>query len=204
MTEEQNQNESLADRTIRRYRGAGYEESTLKRRRFTGGLFIANLILIVILYAVFSDKNTSREYLTSSFTYNGLQFRLSMTTEKETRDYIFSLTTRPLEGKRASMRFNPYLADLAISHGPTVILTRALGKNVTMLDLNEGDADARNVVVETHELKLYADAHPEAVVSPGRSLFRGGTAYLPLSADVRVHAGSEMGTSLNFRYEVEQ
>jgi len=124
--------------------------------------------------------------------------------EKDTRDFIFSLTTRPLEGKRATARFHPYLADLVISHGATVILKKALGKNVTILNLNEGDADVRKAVVETHELNLYADAHPEAVVSSGRSLFRGGTAYLPLAADVRVHAGSEMGTSLNFKYEVKQ
>lgn len=204
MNEQEKPQASPAEQAIRRYRGADAEERAQKRRRFTGGLFIANIILIIILYAVFYNRNPAEEYRTTSFNYGNLQFRLSMTRDRETRDYIFSLTTRPVEGRNATARFNKNMADLAISYGPSVILKRTLGADVTFLDLKQGDADVRKAVIERHELKLYADAHPETVVSARGSLFSGERPHIPLTAEIRINAERPLGTSLNFKYEVDR
>ncbi len=204
MDEQHKPQESPAEQAIRRYRRPDGDERTLKRRRFTGGLFIANVILIILLYALFAGNNDTDGYRTASFNYNDLQFRLSMTRDRETRDYVFSLTTRPLEGRSATARFNRNMADLIIMYGPSVIQRRTLGDQVTALYLKQGDADVRKAVVERSELKLYADAHPESIVSPRGSLLRRGTPYIPLVAEVRINADRQVGTSLNFNYEVER
>jgi hypothetical protein len=204
MNNENRQQESLADQTIKRYRGTDSEERALKRKRFTGGMFIANIVLIIILYALFSSKNDIAEYQTSAFNYKDLQFRLSMTRDPKTQDFIFSLSTRPAGEKNATVHFNANMADLVISYGPTVIVKKTMGENITALDLKPGDSDVRNTVIERYELKLYADAHPESVIEKRGSVFRPGRPYLPLIAEVRIHADQPLATTLKFNYEVDR
>jgi hypothetical protein len=204
MNNENKPQESLADQTIKRYRGAGSEERAQKRKRFTGGLFIANIVFIIILYAVFSNKNDIAEYQTSVFKYKDLQFRFSMTRDRETQDFIFSLSTSPTGGKNAAVHFNADMAEVVISYGPAVIVKKTVGENVTALDLKPGDSDVRKTVIERYELKLYADAHPESVIETRGSIFHPGKPYIPLIAEVRIHADQPLATMLKFNYEVDR
>lgn len=204
MNENKPTHESLAEQTIKRFRSPESAQRSANRRKISTGIFVVNIVLIVALYIFFSGKQPADDYQTSSFNYKNLQFRLSQTRDKETRDYIFTLSTKAAEGREATAYFNNGIADLVLLNSDTVIATKPMGRGITAVRLKPGETDIQKAVIEQFELKLFADSHPELVVSDRRSLFQADKAYLPLRAEVRIHAEQPVSTSLNFKYEVDR
>ena len=204
MNENKPSHESLAEQTIKRFRSPESAQRSANRRKISTGIFIVNIILIVLLYIFFAGKKPADEYASSSFNYKNLQFRFSQTRDKETRDYIFTLSTRTADGGATTARFNNGIADLVILQGNTVVAQKPLGRNTPVLALKPGEADTQKAVIEQFELKLFADNHPELVVLESRSLLRADRPYVPFRAEVRIHAEQPVSTSLNFKYEVDR
>lgn len=203
MTEQQPQHESLAEQTIKRYRSPESLQRSEKRKKFSAIIFIVNIVMIMVLYMFYAGDKPGDVYQTSSFNFRDLQFRFSVMKERSTKNYIFSLTTRSATGKQAAARFNNGIADLVISYGPTVLVTMPIGKEVTALALKPGDMDLQKVVIDHVEMKVHTDGHPEYVVTPSRSLLNPEKPYIPLTAEVRIHADQPVSTALKFRYEVD-
>lgn len=204
MTEQQPQHETLAEQTIRRYRSPESLQRTEKRKKFSAIIFVVNIVLIMVLYLFYAVDRPGDLYQSSSFNYGDLQFRFSVMKERDTGNYIFSLTTRSAQGKQAVARFTSGLAELVIARGSTVLAKLPVGKDLTALVLKPGDMDLQKVVIDRVEMKVYTDGHPEYVVSPRRSLFSPDRPYIPLTAEVRIHADRPVSTTLKFKHEVDQ
>jgi hypothetical protein len=204
MTEQQPQHESLAEQTIKKYRSADSLQRTEKRKKFSAIIFIVNIVMIMVLYMFYTGNKTQDEYRTSSFNYKDLQFRFSIMKEQKTGNYIFSLTTRSATGKQAVAHFSSGIGDLVIAHGTTVLIKMPVGKETADLVLKPGDMDLQKVVIDHVELKVYTDGHPEYVVSPRRSLFSPEQPYIPLTAEVKIHAEQPISTAIKFNFEVDQ
>jgi hypothetical protein len=204
MTEEQPQHESPSEKVLKRYRSPESLQRTEKRKKFSAIIFIVNIIMILVLYMLYSSGTTRDEYQTSAFNYKDLQFRFSVLREQSTKNYIFSLTTRGSSGKQTVAHFSNGLGDLVIAHGATVLAKMPVGRGTDSLVLKPGDMDLQKVVIDHIEMKVYTDGHPEFVVSPRRSLFNSGRDYIPLTAEVRIHADQPVSTILKFKYEVDQ
>ncbi|HOT44728.1 MAG TPA: hypothetical protein PLM53_07095 [Spirochaetota bacterium] len=204
MTEQQPQHESLAEQTIRRYRSPESLQRTEKRRRFSAIIFVVNIVLIMVLYLFYAGDRPRDLYQSSTFNYGDLQFRFSVMKERNTGNYIFSLTTRSAPGKQAFARFNNGIADLVVAHGSTVLVKMPVGKEVAALALKPGDMDLQKVVIDRVEMNVYTDGHPEYVVSPRRSLLSPDRPYIPLTAEITIHADRPVSTTLKFKHEVDQ
>ncbi len=204
MTEQQPQHESLAEQTIRRYRSPESLQRTEKRRRFSAIIFVVNIVLIMVLYLFYAGDRPRDLYQSSSFNYGDLEFRFSVMKERDTGNYIFSLTTRSARGKQAAARFTNGLADLVIARGSTVLAKMPVGKEISALVLKPGDMDLQKVVIDRVEMKVYTDGHPEYVVSPRRSLLSPDRPYIPLTAEIRIHADRPVSTTLKFKHEVDR
>ncbi|MBN2160523.1 MAG: hypothetical protein JW807_14100 [Spirochaetes bacterium] len=196
--------ETPAERTIRRFRSQESLERTAKRKRFSTGLFVVNLALIVVLYIFFSSRKPGEEYQSTSFNYGKMNFRFSIARERESRDYIFSLSTRTADGGSSTIRFTGGMADLVITHGGTLVAQKPVGRNIASLSLKAGETDTQNAVLDRYELQVFADGHPETVASPKRSLIQFEKPHIPLQAEIRIHVDRPVSTSLNFKYEVER
>lgn len=160
--------------------------------------------MIMVLYMFYAGETTKDEYHSTSFNYKDLQFRFSVMKERSTKNYIFSLTTRSASGKQTVSYFSNGIADLVIAHGSTVLVKMPIGKEVATLALKPGDMDLQKLVIDHIEMKVYTDGHPEYVVTPRKSLFNSERAYIPLTAEVRIHADQPFSTALKFKYEVDQ
>lgn len=202
--QQQQQHEALAEQTIRKYRSQESLQRTEKRRKFSAILFIVNIVMIVVLYIFFSSGTTRQEYQSSSFNYKDLQFRFSVMREQRTNNYLFSLTTRGPAGKTTNAAFTNGIADLIISHGSSVLIKLPMGQGVSSLTLKPGDMDLQKIVIDRVEMKVYTDGHPEYVVSPHRSLLQTEKPYIPLTAEVTIHAVPPVSAVLKFKYEVDQ
>lgn len=161
--------------------------------------------MIAALYAFFAqnESDNRNEYRSTTFNYRDLQFRFSLMKEKSTNNYIFSLTTKGAAGKETTTYFNNGIADLIISHGSTVLVKLPVGKGTSVLRLKPGELDLQKTTIDYAEMKVYTDGHPEYVVSPRRSLFGGARPYIPLTAEVRIHADQPVSTALQFNFEVD-
>jgi hypothetical protein len=204
MTEKEPHQDSLAEQTIKRYRSQESLQRTEKRKKFSAVIFIVNIIMIMVLYIFFAGDKTREVYESSSFSYRDLQYRFSVMQERSTKNYIFSLTTRSASGKPAVAHYNNGIADLVISHGSTVLAKMPIGKETSALALKPGDMDLQKVVIDHIEMKVYTDGHPEYVVSPHRSLLSNDRPYIPLVAEVRIHADQPVSSVLKFKFEVDQ
>jgi hypothetical protein len=204
MTEQQPQHETLAEQTIKRYRSPESLQRTEKRKKFSAIIFVVNIVMIMVLYLFYASDRPRDLYQSSSFNYGDLQFRFSVMKERQTGNYIFSLTTRSAPGKRAAARFSSGIADLVISHGSTVLVKMPVGKEINALNLKPGDMDLQKVVIDRFEMKVHTDGHPEYLVSPPRSLFSPDRPYIPLTAEIRIHADRPVSTTLKFKHEVDQ
>lgn len=204
MNENKPSHESLAEQTIRRFRSPESIQRTANRRKISTGILLVNLVLIVVLYTFYASRRPAEDYQTASFNYKNLEFRFSQTRDRETRNYIFTLSTKAIDGSETTAYFNKGVADLALLSGDTVIVTKPMGRGLTSVRLKPGEADIQKAVVEEPELKLFADSHPDLVVAERRSLFQAEKPYLPLRAVVRIHAEQPVSTSLNFKYEVDR
>src|SRR3990172_12696711 len=171
--------ESLAEQTLKRFRSPESAQRSAKKRKISTGIFLVNIVLIVVLYIFFSDKKPADDYQTSSFNYKNLQFRFSQTRDRETRDYIFTLSTRAAGDGETRALFNNGIADLVILNGDAVVVTKPLGKGITAVMLKPGEADIQKAVIDQLDLKLFAESHPEQMVSARRSLLQADKPYLP-------------------------
>jgi hypothetical protein len=204
MNENKPSQESLAEQTIKRFRSPESVQRSANRKKISSGIFIINIILIVVLYIFYTSGTPTDEYQTSSFNYKNLQFRFSQTRDRETRDYIFTLSTKSGEGRETTTYFNNGIADLVILNGDSVITTKPMGRGITAMRLKPGETDTQKAIIEQLELKIFADSHPELLVSGRGSLLQADRPYLPLRAEVRIHAEQPLSTSLNFKYEVDR
>ncbi len=204
MTEKEPHQESLAEQTIKRYRSQESLQRSEKRKKFSALIFIVNIIMIMVLYMFYASNKPRDLYQSSSFNYKDLQFRFSVMKKPPSNNYIFSLTTKSASDKQAVARFSNSIADLFITHGSTVLAKMPIGKGITTLVLKPGDMDLQKVVIDSIEMKVYTDGHPEYVVSPRRSLLGSERPYIPLTAEVRIHAEQPVSTVLKFNYEVDQ
>ncbi len=206
MSDNQPQHETWAEQTIKRYRSEESIQRTAKRKKLSTALFLVNIILITVVYSFFArnEADNSNEYQSTTFNYRDLQFRFSVMKERKTNDYIFSLTTKSATGKDAMAYFKNGIADLIISHDATVLVKLPVGKDTAVLRLKPGELDLQKTVIDYAEMKVYTDGHPEYVVSPRKSLFGGARPYIPLTAEVRIHADQPVSTALQFNFEVER
>src|SRR4030042_1634396 len=203
MQEKNKTQESLADQTLKRFRTPESMQRTEKRKKFSTGLIIINLVVITLLYVIFSGRKPGEEYRSSSFNYQQLNFRFSMAREKGTKSYVFSLSTRITGNRDTVIQFNQSMADLIVSYGSIRIVKKTLGRNISSLILKPNETDIQRTTIDHYELQMFADGHPEHVVSPRRSLIQFEKAYIRLLAEVRIRTYHPLSTSLTFRYEVE-
>jgi hypothetical protein len=206
MSEQQPQHETLAEQTIRRYRSEESLQRTAKRKKISTAIFVANILIIAVLYMFFAQNKADNrnEYRSTTLNYKNLQFRFSFMKEQATKNYIFSLTTKGAPGRETTAYFNNGIADLIISHGSVVLVKLPLGKGVSFLPLKPDELDLQKTVIDYAEMKVYTDGHPEYVVTPQRSLFSAARPYIPLTAEVRIHADQPVSTALQFNFEVNQ
>ncbi len=195
--------ESPAEQALRRFRPPEKARQKAKKKRVTAFLFILNIALITLLYIFVSGRDPGDQYLSSSFNYLNCAFRFSMTRDKETADLIFSLTTRPVEGK-AALAFRNGMGEIIVYDGKKVVLARPLGGDVAFLRLGPGEIDVRRAIIERRELEEYGRRNPGAILTPRKSLVQFAKAHMPLTAEVHVHTDRPVSTGLSFNFEVHR
>jgi hypothetical protein len=196
--------ESIRDQTLRRFRSESNTLLSSKKKKFSTGLVIINLAIIIVLYIFYVGQKPEKSYLTTSFNYRDTAFRFSMSKVKNSGDYIFYLSTRAAGKVPVTLRLTGGMADLVVLCGPDVIMSEPFGRDVSTLTLMPNEPDIRKQVIDPHEFFLFSQSHPDRMVVPANSLFQFRKPYLPLTAEIRIHTDQPVSTAINFMYEVEQ
>jgi hypothetical protein len=204
MQEKQPPAESIREQTLKKFRSERSARLSGRKKRVSTGIFVINIAIIILLYIFFIGKKPGEEYRTTSFNYRDTAFRFSMSRGKDSGDYVFYLSARAAGSAPATIRLSGGLADLNILCGSDIVMTAPIGGEIATLTLKPAEPVIRKQEIDTHELMLFAESHPDRVVTPARSLLQFKKPYLPLTAEIRIRTDPPVSTSINFTHEVEQ
>lgn len=204
MQEKQPTGESIRDQTLKRFRSQENLRQSSKKKKFSAGLVVINLVIIVLLFIFYTYNKPGQDYLTASFNYRDAAFRFSMSHLQNTGGYAFSLSTRSAGKGALQLRFTGGMADLVVLCGPDVIVSVPMGRDISTLALKPDESNIQKESIDSNEFMLYAQSHPDRMIEGQKSLFLSRRPYLPLTAEIRIHTDQPVSTSIPFKYEVEQ
>jgi hypothetical protein len=192
------------EEALKRIRSGEQPEGSRRRKKTSRILLVLDAVLIIIILMFLYNREPRSIYRTTSFNYGEIQVRFSVSGERNSGDYLFSLTLTSGGAGANLLKFNRAVGTLILRSGDSVIVSNALGKEFTSLELAAGESRTIARIIERSALSDFVEKHPEAVIQTKRSLIQFEKKRLPVKADLILNTAEPVTVSLEFDHGVKQ
>lgn len=196
--------DSSAEQLIRRFRPPEQAIVREKRRRLSTIIFLVNIVILTALFVFHARRSSINEYQSHAFTYRDVIFRFSQMKDRDSGDYLFTLTLKPMPGKSVGIPFHDGVAELAFYHGDDLLFKKSLGAGVRLLSLAQGETKAFRETIPREEFDRIAVERPEWIAPAQRLLFEFERSYIPIRMDLVICDDRKMSILMQFRHEVNR
>ncbi|MDY6968400.1 MAG: hypothetical protein SVR08_07085 [Spirochaetota bacterium] len=198
-----NKKSKFTQETLDKINKGEKSESTVKKRRLSRIVLFIDIIIIVLIVVFVTRKDDDIKYYSSSLSLNHLEYRFSIVREKESRNYLFSLSIKSNSTTESKFIYEKSIAQLTIHYNEDIIYSSTIGNNVTSIDLLPGELKRFVIDITADNFNNYAKEHTEHLIHEKRSLWESEKKYLPLSIIIKLNTREAVSTTLSFNHEVE-
>ena len=198
-----NKRSKFTQETLDKINKGEKSEGTVKKRRLSRIVLVIDIIIIVLIVVFVTRKNDDTKYYSSSLSFNHLEYRFSIVRERESRNYLFSLSIKSNATTAREYVYEKSIAQLTIRHNEDVVFNTMIGDNVTNMRLLPGELKTFVLGINADNFNIYAKEHTEHLISEKKSLWESEKTYLPLLIIIKLNTREAVSTSLDFNHEVE-
>ena len=196
------QRSPIIEEALKRIRTGEHSPGSKKRRRTSKGLLILDAVLIIIILLFFYNKEPDTMYKTTSFNYRDIAVRISLTSEKETGDYLFSLTLNSRAEKSLSLPIDKSLATINLYCDGKLVTTEQIGPDMNTVSLKKEESKTYARIVNAALLTEYAREHHESVQPRKKSLIQLEKQHIPVRAEITLNTAEPVAITLDFKHGV--
>jgi len=196
--------ETFTEKTLKRIKSGERTPSSARSRRLSKIVLIIDAVFVILILMFFFGKEKKDIYQTSTVSYNKLQVRFSIDIDRNTDDYLFSLSIKSNEDEKKSYNFSNSLATLDILYKNEIIKRNIIGKNIKRAELLPGE-------IKTFVSKVNRDTINEIALERGlrptsrvKSLLQPGKNSIPLTALLSLNVNGKISSSIDFNHEVSK
>lgn len=169
-----------------------------KKKRISRIITIVDggIVVLLLVFLSIRNQNDNSAYATASAASQGLISRFSVNLDKETGDFIFSLTLRSDKGER-SLKLLGSAASLTLRHKGNVFYRQELGIGVSEIVLLPGETKTFPAQIPAEIIDAYlSDILPD---KKKKSLFEFKDDSEIVTAEASVNLINPISVSLEFK-----
>ncbi len=169
-----------------------------KKGRKTGRIIlILDAVVIVLILLFFFGRDPRTTYKSTTVSYSGVQYRLSVSASEADKDIIFSLSLKNNGTKAYKFPFSSNRGKLTVRKGESVLHKSYFTGKVVPLILKPGEIYTETISVAENELK--SQGGKDKPKNKGfLSLFNGKGDKIRLNALAEIFLNNILTLSLNF------
>lgn len=195
--------ESFKEKTLKRLRSKEKPYPSNRKRRISRILVIVDIILIVLLFLYFTSDRSDTFYKTSPLSFGNLDIRFSVIKDRDTGNYLLSLSMASNEQEPATYTFDENIASVKVLADSTPVEKIYLGRGVKSLKFQEGERKSFNAILEKQVLNDFIEQSPGGKYDTRRLIIGTAGDGLPVSINLTINYGDGITTYIDFYHKAE-
>ena len=123
-------------------------KSTRKKRRFSRGILLADIILIIAIFFYFNSRKDNSSLTNGSVVIDGVNYRLSTLVSKDEMIVTASLTSR----EKKLIQFENPVANIVVSYKGITVLKVYCGEGIESVNLDADESKNFFVTIPVSEM----------------------------------------------------
>ncbi|HOO73242.1 MAG TPA: hypothetical protein PK926_15900 [Spirochaetota bacterium] len=194
----------ILEETLKRIRSGEKPDGSKKRKRTSRILLAVDAVLIIVILIFFYNRQPQSLYRSSTFNYKGTAIRFSVSGDKTTGNYLFSLTMQSRSTEPVVIRCEKNAGTITLRSGDTVIVSEPVGEDITAIKLAPEENRSMARIIEKKVINEFALAHPEKVKEVKRTLIQFEKRHVPVQADLTLNTKDPITVTLEFNHGVKE
>jgi hypothetical protein len=146
--------EQFREKLAARFDASGKPKKS-KKRKIGFFVIMADVLIISVIFVFYSQRGANELYKTITFRSEQCDFRFSIATEKDSENYVLTLTAEPVFENETTLLFNENVANIDFIYNEKNVFSVPIGNNITELKLAGSDIKTFAVPVSMKKLNNY-------------------------------------------------
>ena len=194
----------ILEETLKRIRSGEKPEGSKKKKRTSRILLAVDAVLIVVILIFFYNRQPQSLYRSSTFNYKDIAIRFSVSGDKATGNYLFSLTMQSRSTKPVVIRCDKNAGTITLRSGDAVIVSEPIGEEITAIKLAPEENRSMARIIEKKVINDFASTHPDNVKEVKRTLIQFEKRHVPVQADLTLNTKDPITVTLEFNHGVKE
>jgi len=197
-----NGKETFTGKALKKIRYGNSSSQNPRKRRISRLILVIDAVFILLIIVFFNTKKPEEVYHSSSMKYKNLNIRFSVSVEKQTHDYLFSLTLNSESDKKTKIQFKRSLAKINIFHKKTEIIQKKIGPETLFIRLDPGESRSFITQVSSKKFDTFAREKLNIRKRERKTLFQFDDMSMLLRAVMTLNTDTEISSAIEFKHEV--
>jgi len=176
-------------------------KSKQTRRKPTFIVFL-NIILLLIMSYIYLKKTPEQSYASTSFSRNGIDFRISMSREKEFGNVMLLMSIK--SSKKQKIFFQGKIADASLDFKNEIILKQIIGAGISEIDFQENEVITKSELIDNKNFTNFFKNHTGLEKRWNNPLSLLDKRTVPITTTITIYLPETEKKSFIFNYEVSR
>ncbi|MCP4135407.1 MAG: hypothetical protein GY754_30840, partial [bacterium] len=127
--------ETFTQKTLKSLRTHDGSERRTRKRKLSRIILFVDAIVVVLILIFFQTRTPEEHNRSATINYKDMQIRFSITNQKESGIYLYSITLKSTSKKQTVYTFDKSIAQLRIFHKNNTVITKTIGNDLVRLNL---------------------------------------------------------------------
>jgi hypothetical protein len=151
---------------------------------------------------IYLKKTAEQSYASTSFSRNGIDFRISMSREKEFGNVMLLMSIK--SSKKQKIFFQGKIADVSLNFKNEIILKQIIGAGISEIDFQENEVITKSELIDNKNFTNFFKNHTGLEKRWGNPLSLLDKRTVPITTTITIYLPETEKKSFIFNYEVSR
>ena len=194
--------ETFTEQTLKQIRSGETSPAMKKKRNTSRIIMLVDILILAVVIIFLNTRNSKNEYTTASANGSGLNMRFSVSEEKSSKTYLFTITLLSSVDDEKTWNFEPCLATLKLSCAGSTFYEDKFGVKISKISMLPGEARTFPLQIASEIIDIYSKEKANAA-KRRKTLFdllvKSGET---INAEAVLNLQDKISASISFEHEV--